>query len=90
VNVLEDDPSRASTGTRSDAAPKIAAVTSRPLAELLAETHDAVVLRLHGRPRDPDSGRDKVTVVYVPVTASAGRVAGVLRDVADKLERGAR
>ena len=65
-------------------------LTSRPLAELLAETHDAVVLRLHGRPRDPDSGRDKVTVVYVPVTASAGRVAGVLRDVADKLERGAR
>jgi hypothetical protein len=43
----------ASSGTRSDAAPKIAAATS-------------------------------------PVTASAGRVAGVLRDVADQLERGAR
>ena len=59
---------------------------TRPRASLLAGTADAVVLRFNGLVRDLESGRRRVAVVYVPPTASRGRVAAVLREVADELE----
>ena len=55
--------------------------------DLLAETREVLVLRLHGEPREAAGDRQRGVVCYVPASASASTVAGQLRVIADKLER---
>lgn len=60
---------------------------TRPRTELLAETREVVVLRLHGEPRAGADDQQRGVVVYVPPGATATTIATQLRGVADRLDK---
>lgn len=62
-------------------------VPEPPSATVILTEH-CVVHRLNGRPRDPEDGRHRRVVVFTGPMVSRGELAGLLRDVADRLESG--
>jgi hypothetical protein len=57
-----------------------------PPTEVLLATGDLLAVRVHGRPRDPQEGHHKAVVVFTDATMSPHRLAGYLRDAAERLE----
>ncbi len=57
------------------------------ITETVCETEELVVVRVHGRPREPEQGRHRKVVAYVGVETSTGQLVGLLRDAADRLAK---
>jgi hypothetical protein len=55
--------------------------------ELVTETRDAVVIRMHGKPGETADARQRGVVVYVPSHGEPANVARQLHRIADVLER---
>jgi hypothetical protein len=58
--------------------------------DVLVETGAALLLRLNGRPRNPESGCHREVVVFSAVTLPPRDLARRLRDAADRLPAGYR
>jgi hypothetical protein len=54
--------------------------------EALIETAELSIVRVHGRPREPEQGRHRRAIVYCSVTTSTGELIRLLRDAAAALE----
>ena len=57
------------------------------IAETLVETEELSIVRVHGRPREPEQGRHRRAVVYVGVETPNRQLVGLLRDAAERLEK---